>query len=251
MIVFPTVEKPARRRRGWQAPACPARKVAPSAPAQEAVPRRISSDPESGLPEAVTLAVQRFQAGEDRETSFRVLFDYYHPTVERFFARRAGSLEESLDLSQETFLRVYKGLDGFKWQAPLGAWIFRIAWNVLHSSCTRARATWPWGQQVELLDPGPERAAADSAGGAGSTPQPGPSRLIEQEKKDLLRRAIARLPARRRRCVILWAYHQLTYRQIAATLRISIGTVKAHMSQARQQLESSLVAVNPGEAEDD
>ncbi|MDA8019555.1 MAG: RNA polymerase sigma factor [Thermoanaerobaculia bacterium] len=191
-------------------------------------------------PDVVARAVRRFQDGEEREASFRTLFDLHHSAVEGFFVRRTASTEESLDLMQETFLRAYKGLDGYQWQAPFGAWLFRIAWNVLKTSATRAQSSWPWGHQTELeesvtqsADPARHRTAENAA----------PSALLQEERRQLLRLAIERLPAQRRRCVVLWAYHELTYQQIAVVLRISIGTVKAHMSQAKEQLGGILAEI--------
>ena len=191
----------------------------------------------SGNPKPVAEAIRRFQAGTDREASFRTLFEHYHDNVERFFARRARSLDESLDLTQETFLRAYKGLDGFRGQAPFGAWLFRIAWNVLKSSATRAGSTWPWGRQE---DPETTRTDGSPSGSLVETEPLTVDSILLREQRELLVQAIDRLPPQRRRCIVLWTYHQLTYEQIATALRISLGTVKAHMSQARRQLETLL-----------
>jgi len=60
--------------------------------------------------------------------------------------------------------------------------------------------------------------------------------VLEDEERQILRRAIDALPPQRRRCLILWAYHELTYEQIAVAMRLSIGTIKAHLAQAREQL---------------
>ena len=65
----------------------------------------------------------------DPEGSFRVLFDGYYDLVQGFFAQRVATAEDGLDLTQETFLRVYKGLKGYRGEADFGTWVFRIAFN--------------------------------------------------------------------------------------------------------------------------
>jgi RNA polymerase sigma-70 factor (ECF subfamily) len=61
--------------------------------------------------------------------------------------------------------------------------------------------------------------------------------VLAVEQREILRQAIDRLPEQRRKCLVLWVYHELTYEQIAVTMRLAIGTVKAHLAQAREQLE--------------
>jgi RNA polymerase sigma-70 factor (ECF subfamily) len=193
-----------------------------------------------GNSEVVGRAVQALQAGQRTEESFRVLHQTYYQPVQRFFAKRLGSTDESLDLTQETFLRIYQGVKGFRGDAPFGAWVYRIAWNVLHRYTSRGSAVHRPGRQVSLEDP--EAMPAD----AGSNPNLGRggdedrafARVLHRERLEILRQAIEKLPPQRRRCLVLWAFQGQTYEQIATALRLSLGTVKAHLAQARKQLES-------------
>ena len=184
-------------------------------------------------------AVQALQAGRRTEESFRILHETYYRPVQRFFAKRLGSTEESLDLTQETFLRIYRGVKGFRGDAPFGAWVYRIAWNVLHRHTSRGSPVHRPGRQVQLDDPETEPdgagdpALTDPAENEGAF-----DRVLQRERLEILRWAIGKLPPQRRRCMVLWAYQGLTYEQIAAALRLSLGTVKAHLAQGRRQLES-------------
>jgi RNA polymerase sigma-70 factor (ECF subfamily) len=188
--------------------------------------------------EVVLRAIRAFQAGIEQEESFRVLFETYRPAVQGFFLRRLGSLDAGHDLTQETFIRVYKGLKGYRGDAPFGAWLFRIARNVLRSSRTgsatariRAREVRIEDVEMELIKAQAERGADGSAGEPRAL-----TSAMREEQRRLLRSAVEKLPPQRRRCVILWAYYELTYEQIAVVMRLSIGTIKAHLAQARQQL---------------
>ena len=64
--------------------------------------------------------------------------------------------------------------------------------------------------------------------------------LIAREQSDLLRETIASLPEQMRRCIELYLYQELRYHEIARDLRLSIGTVKAHLSHARERLRDRL-----------
>lgn len=214
-----------------------------------ATPRRVASGPtapaapvelSAGAPDPYTVesAVAAFQAGRRRDESFRYLFESYHRRVRRFFARRVASTDECLDLTQETFLRVYKGLEGYRGDAPFGAWLYRIAWNVYGQMVARRRV----GEPARLGDIDAEvepDAGIHGHGGASrlAVEPDGYRAVLDRERRRLLREAIERLPEQRRKCIVLWAYHGLTYEQIASVMRLAIGTVKAHLAQAREQLE--------------
>src|SRR5258706_15614324 len=81
-------------------------------------------------PEAVGRAVLDFQRGADREKSFELLFRRFRPRVERFLAPRVFSPEERFDLTQAIFLRMYKGLEGYRGEGSLEGWVLQIACNV-------------------------------------------------------------------------------------------------------------------------
>jgi RNA polymerase sigma-70 factor (ECF subfamily) len=195
-------------------------------------PETAGSSPQAA---AIERAVAAFQAGENREESFRFLFATYHRRVQAFFARRTGSADDCLDLTQETFLRVYTGLHGFRGDAPFGAWLYSIARNVHRARVkrqSRARGALGTATQVE-----PAAGEATAPPGSLAVQPAGLDTVLDAEERRLLRQAVERLPEQRRKCIVLWAYHGLTYEQIAVALRLALGTVKAHLAQARAQLE--------------
>jgi RNA polymerase sigma-70 factor (ECF subfamily) len=191
--------------------------------------------PAAEEPDAVARAIRELKEGTGSEESFRVLYESYYAPVRGFFARRVSSTDECLDLTQETFLRVYKGLRAYRGDAPFGAWLFRIAWNVLHSHrAKKARRPEP----IFLEETDLERTMTTDKAGHQPVAAGAFSSVLRDERRGLLRAAVAKLPEQRRRCIILWAYRELTYEQIAVVMRLSLGTVKAHLAQARRQLET-------------
>jgi len=193
----------------------------------------------NGDPEAVRRAIEALQAGVRTEESFRVLHELYYQPLQRFFNRRLKDPDQSLDLTQETFLRVYNGLKGYRGDAPFGAWLYRIAWNVLRRYTSRGSPVHRPGRQVPLEDPEtkPPGPSGDSESMAVGEERAFAATL-RRERQQILRQAIEKLPTQRRRCLVLWAYRELTYEQIATVMQLSLGTVKAHLAQARRQLES-------------
>jgi len=208
-------------------------------------PASSGSSPEAA---AIDRAVAAFQTGEDREGSFRFLFETYHRRVQRFFARRTRSADDCLDLTQETFLRVYKGLPSFRGDAPFGAWLYSIARNVHLARLTRKHRREKMAAQAvgTAAAAGGELPRADDLETLAVPPE-GLLSVLDQEQRRLLRQAVERLPEQRRKCIVLWAYHGLTYEQIAVAMRLALGTVKAHLAQARQQLEDLVETGGPSD----
>jgi len=190
---------------------------------------------------ALAAALADLRAGNDTEAAFRVVFDSFYRQVNGYFARRVAAAEDRLDLTQETFLRIYKGIDGFRGDSKLGTWVFRVARNTHLKWLERRRRL-----GVTDFDP---PAAADP--GAGDEVHPGavegtqdPHRdLLRRERRARLREAILELPDQMRRCMILRVYQGMRYQEIAETMRLSIDTVKAHLFQGRKRLKARCAEV--------
>lgn len=172
-----------------------------------------------------------------REREFERLFEQYARPVSYFFAHRGFSPEECRDLTQETFLGVYKGMDRFRREASVETWLFTIAANVWRNEVRNRTAGKREGLEVSF------EGAADGSGAAPAAlhdvddPLFG---LLEEERAGLLREALEGLPAQMRRCLLLRIDQQLKYREIAQVMRISIETVKSQLFQARERLRQLL-----------
>jgi RNA polymerase sigma-70 factor (ECF subfamily) len=171
-------------------------------------------------------------AGED---AFRQIFDAHFGPVFRFFLSRGISREEARDLTQETFLRVYQGLAGYRGEASLKVWIFKISHHVWLSFVRQQRAEKRQGLEVSLQAEGaeelPDTVLASRKGQE--------DRLLEEERSRLLHAALAGLPSRMRQCVTL-RLSGYKYREISIIMQSSIDTVKSLLSQSRKRLQESL-----------
>ncbi len=190
------------------------------------------------LKEKVDHAIAEFQRGVDRERNFRILFDVYYEPTRHFLARRVSSPEDRLDLTQETFLRVYRGLEGYRGEAQFGTWVFRIAFNTYLKWLRRAKAD-DKGPDAVKGSEDLEGAWDDDQPVAVATRESPLDQVLQRERRLVLRRAIEELPEQMRRCTELRIYHDLSYREIAVVMRRSIETVKVHLFQARKKLKGS------------
>lgn len=144
------------------------------------------------------------------------------------------------DLAQEVYLKVYKNLAGFKFQAKLSTWVGQIAYNTCLHYLEK--------KQLVLLDPA-EAPADDNAPGPRATPTQlaGPdadpeATLFGHDLANILGAAIEQLPPLYRTLVALYHQQELSYEEIAQITALPDGTVKNYLFRARKQLKQHLLA---------
>lgn len=138
------------------------------------------------------------------------------------------SREEAEDLTQETFVRVWRALPGFRAEAKFTTWLYRITVN----TCLNRR------RQLSA-----EMAKVDGQTDPESVsiPEDEPTAAtLRDERSAVLWRAVQQLPAKYRLVISLFYQQQLSYPEIARTLALPLGTIKAHLNRARQSLAKSL-----------
>jgi len=158
---------------------------------------------------------------EGGRDAFDLIVARHQKSIYQICYRFAGNHADASDLCQETFLRAWRGLRGFKRRSSLGTWLYRIAVN---ASLNRVSARPPVAENVDDLRL-PD-AQAESPADA----------ILRDEQAVSVRRAIAALPDRQRATVILRVYHELAHHEIAAILGSSVGSVKANFFHALRNL---------------
>jgi RNA polymerase sigma-70 factor, ECF subfamily len=182
-------------------------------------PARPSSSPamdERGLVEAC-------RAGS--RDAFEGLVERHQRSVYQLCYRYVGNHEDAADLTQEVFLRAYRGLRSFKGQAAFGTWLYRIGVNVC---LNHIAARPPVAVPLEANRAAPRNAEDPAAD------------LLRAEQAARVRRAITALPPRQRTVLILRLYRELPHQEIAALLGNSVGAVKANMFHALNNLRRLL-----------
>jgi RNA polymerase sigma-70 factor (ECF subfamily) len=171
--------------------------------------------------------VGRARDGDRR--AFETLVRRYEGRLFNYLRRVAGNAADAEDLFQETFVRVHTHLGRFRPGAPFKPWLYRIATNLcrdlLRSRRRHLMVSLNGGDRSEPgTNPVIERVA---------NPGPGPDALAaERELAAALEDAVAQLPLKQRTVFLMARFEQMSYEEIAGTLRIPVGTVKSRMNKA-------------------
>ena len=175
---------------------------------------------------------------EDRKPDFQLLVHRYYRPILYFFRHRGFPGDVCPDLAQETFLRVYRGMESFRYEASEKTWLFRIATHVGLNAVREGRAVKRSGFAVPLEE---AFEAERAAPGLRQLPRrTALQELLDREKVDLVRAALEELPGPMRNCILMYVDQGLTYREIATALQVSETTVKSRIFEARQRLKDRL-----------
>jgi len=170
-----------------------------------------------------TSLVEECLAG--RPGAFDAVVERHRRPVYQLCYRFVGNHEDASDLSQDVFLRAYRGLRSFRGHSSLATWLYRIGVNVC---LNRISAKAPQTESIEteqLVDTRTESAS---------------ERVLRHERAVRVRNAIAQLPRKQRATLILRMYHEMSHQEIAEVLGSSVGAVKANFFHALGNLKKLL-----------
>jgi len=149
--------------------------------------------------------------------------------------RVIGREEDARDVCQETFLRAFRALPGFKGQAKFSSWLYRIALNLCRDWIRRQRRA-------------PVMQAPEGVDLVDLVSEQGPSESVEelvarQELSAIVEQAMTLLPEEQRTAIILKEYHGMTFQEIADLQGCPLSTVKTRLYQGlvvlRRHLEKN------------
>ena len=162
---------------------------------------------------------------EGRRGAFDLIVERHRRPVYQICYRFMGNHEDASDLSQEVFLRAFRGLKNFKGGSALGTWLHRIAVN----TCLN---------RLALKTPRTE--PIDDAQHVDTRTESASDRLLRDERAARVRAAVARLPKKQRAALILRTYQELSHQEVAEVLGTSVGAAKANVFHALQNLKKLL-----------
>lgn len=172
---------------------------------------------------------------------FQNIYECYKPKIYRYLVRLVGEYEAA-DLTQDVFVNISRALERFRGKSQLSTWIYRIATNAALDRLRRpsfkqtARkglsGNWPGRSKTEI---------EDKDVWTGEAPPSVDQQLIREEMNQCIRAFIDRLPSNYRTALVLSELEELTNREIADILGISLHTVKIRLHRARVKLKGELV----------
>lgn len=169
--------------------------------------------------------------GGDKD-SFNQLIVRWERPIYALAYRVIGRDEEARDVCQETFLRAFRALPGFKGQAKFSSWLYRIALNLCRDWIRRHRRA-PVMQApegVELVELASERGPVESIEDLAS----------RRELSAVVAEAMKLLPEEQRTAIILKEYHGMTFQEIADLQGCPLSTVKTRLYQGLSVLRRHL-----------
>ena len=172
------------------------------------------------------------------QKAFGEIVHRYGDSLLGYLIRMTGNREQAEDLFQETFKRVHEKSHTFR-GSEFKSWLFRIATNITYDGFRKRRQVESHYKQVNYNKENNEGLASAVTDNSNN-----PSTVaIKTEQVKQVRQAIDSLPDKQRATLVLAYYQKLSYREVAASLDCSIGTVKTHMFRALKTLAQKLPEV--------
>ncbi|MBD3165779.1 sigma-70 family RNA polymerase sigma factor [bacterium] len=167
---------------------------------------------------------------DDPEQAYAAMVERYYGEIFELTVRIGGSRSEAEDLTQETFIKAYDHLMGFRGQSSPKTWLYRIAIN-RSIGFTRRMKRWVMKRGEEGAD-FPDFEVVEAA-----------SQDLITEQKDLASKAhrlIQELPPRQRAALVLRVIEEMPFKQVADSMGITEGAAKANVHQALKKLRRML-----------
>jgi RNA polymerase sigma-70 factor (ECF subfamily) len=170
--------------------------------------------------------IEKFQAGE--KEAFDGLMGLFQEKALTLAYLWTGHREDSLDIVQEAFVRLFKMLPSWRPEASLFTWLYRV---IINLAIDRGRRS--------SQHPTASLEEAEAVPETRRDAHPG-IKLENRETGELIARAVSTLPPRQKEVFILRHYQHLPLKEIARIQKSSLGGAKANLFQATQKLQKSL-----------
>lgn len=171
------------------------------------------------------LTLRRAQKGDS--TAFEQLITPYEQMVWRVCWHYLHHREDAMDCAQDVMLKAWRSIGQYQQDCSFSSWLYRITGSVCIDFLRRQRRMVPSDSMDAMAENGYD--PADDA------PTPDVS-MLKKESAETLSHAIDSLPEDMRTVVILYAFEQLRYEDIAQITNVSVGTVKSRLNRARAKL---------------
>jgi RNA polymerase sigma-70 factor (ECF subfamily) len=177
-----------------------------------------------------------FHHGSSRERAFRLLVEKYQQKIYWHIRRMVTEHENANDVMQNTFIKIWKGLENFRSDSQLFTWMYRIATN----ECLNYLSQQKKHDTVSFdgTDHDSDDESLSPAGYIRADSAPiDPEKLLEK-----LRKGIELLPDKQKLVFNMRYYDEMPYEQISEILNTSVGALKASYFHAAQKIEKYLLS---------
>jgi RNA polymerase sigma-70 factor, ECF subfamily len=170
-------------------------------------------------------------AQEGNARAFELLVRKYQYKIIQLVSRLVGE-SDAPDVAQETFIKAYRALNGFRGQSAFYTWLYRIGINTAKNHIV-SRGRRPANQDIDIADA--EQYGHTEHLSDVDTPE---SLLLSEEIKQKVAEVIHKLPADLRQAITLRELEGLSYEEIAEVMDCPIGTVRSRIFRAREAIDA-------------
>ncbi len=175
--------------------------------------------------------VQRLKGGDAK--ALDELFRRHREAAFAIAYRLLGNREDALDVVQESFIHVLRGIEAFRGQATFRTWLYRI---VTHAALDYRR--YRSHRTAESLD-AETASEPESTGADARRPD---QEAAEHDLRRAIDQALTNISEKNRAALVLYALEGMSYKEVAEVLGISVGTVMSRIFNARQRLRELLAS---------
>lgn len=180
-------------------------------------------------------------AAKGNEDAFSDLVKQTQTSVYRYLYAMVKNREDALDLSQETYVKLWRTLGSYRGDCSPITWILRIAKNTAIDHLRKMGKT----GGVLSLTPTDKDGSDLSLDLPDNDTDANPAQAYGRKQTNMaVRRAIVSLPEEQRDVIVLREFENLSYEEIAARLGLELGTVKSRLNRARHAIKEFLISGN-------
>ena len=179
--------------------------------------------------------IKGIQQGDRK--SFQILVETYQRMVVNTCLGIVHNKADAEDLAQDVFLEIFRTAENFRGDSKISTWLYRIATN-RSLNFVRNNKRKRFFQSIEDTFTGGRNRNSEISENRVDQPDPN---ITDQQRSDLLHRAIDRLPEKQRIAFTLNKYEELPYQQIAEIMEISLASVESLIHRAKKNLQEQLL----------
>ncbi len=179
--------------------------------------------------------IKGIQQGDRK--SFQILVDTYQRMVVNTCLGIVHNRADAEDLAQDVFLEIFRTAGNFRGDSKLSTWLYRIATN-RSLNLIRNNKRKRFFQSIEETFTGGRNRTSEISENRSDQPD---QNITDQQRSEMLHRAIDRLPEKQRIAFTLNKYEELPYQQIAEVMEISLASVESLIHRAKKNLQEQLL----------
>jgi RNA polymerase sigma-70 factor (ECF subfamily) len=180
--------------------------------------------------------------------AFEELVKRHQRTVYALLYQLAPDWQDTADLAQEVFIRVWRSINNLRNPSSFRSWLTQIVTNLFYDELRKRPRRLPTVSMDEQISEGSDETIEQATRDIADTSTLPDERILTRELSDAIREAMTQLPEQFRTAIVLREIEGLSYEEIALLTKTEMGTVKSRIARARTKLQELLQPYLSGSA---